>query len=102
MNSYVVNLYPIPNEFGLGEALDVDGTAVSFATTFDPKTTCCYITTDGANFYVTFDGTTPSSTNGHYIASPYIAYWSKEAARVAKMVAHGGGITHVRMSQFTY
>ena len=102
MNSYVVNLYPVPNEFGPGQALDVDGTILSFANNFDPKTTCCYITTDGADLYVTFDGSDPSSTNGHYLKSPYVAWWSKEATRVAKMIAHGGGITHMRMSQFTY
>jgi hypothetical protein len=102
MNSYVVNLYPVPNEFGPGQALDVDGTVLSFTNNFDPKTTCCYISSTGGNFYVTFDGSEPSSTNGHHIESPYFAWWSKEATRVAKMIAQGGAIAHIRMSQFTY
>lgn len=103
MNSYVVNLYPIPNEFGPGEALDVTNAAVSqFATSFDPKTSCCYVTTSGGSFYVTFDGSTPSSTNGHLLASPYGEWWSKESARVAKFLASSGTAVNIRMSQFTY
>ena len=103
MNSYVVNLYPIPNEFGLGEALNVTNAAVQqFTTSFDPKTSCVYVTCSGGDFYVTFDGTTPSATNGHYINSVYYAWWSKEAARVAKMIGSSGTTAHIRISQFTY
>lgn len=103
MNSYVVNLYPIPNEFGAGEALDVTSAAVAqFATSFDPKTSCCYITSTGGDFYVTFDGSTPSSTNGHYIKADYTAWWSKEAARVAKFIGQSATAANIRMSQFTY
>ena len=102
MNAYVVNLYPVPNDANLGQAVDVDGTVVSFANSFDPKTTCCLVTATGGDFYVTFDGSVPSSTNGHEITVPYRDYWSKEAARVAKMKATGGAIAHLRLSQFTY
>lgn len=102
MNAYVVNLYPVPNDGNAGQALNVDGTVVSFANNFDHKTTCCYVTATGGDFYVTFDGSTPSASNGHEIPVPYEAWWSKEAARVAKMIATGGSVAHLRLSQFTY
>ena len=103
MNSYVVNLYPVPNESGLGEAIDVTSSAaVQFATSFDPKTSCVLVSVQHGDMYVTFDGSTPSSTNGIYIKSYYTNYWSKESARVAKMIAVGGQTAHVRIAQFTY
>ena len=102
MNSYVVNLYPNPNGTAQGQALDVDGTVVSFTSNFDPKTTSVLVTSSGGDFYVTFDGSTPSSSNGHQIASPYIGWWSKDSARLAKFLATGGSIAHLRLSQFTY
>jgi len=103
MNSYVVNLYPIPNEFGPGEALNVTNTvAASFVTSFDPKTSCVLVSVQHSDLYVTFDGTVPSSSNGLYVKAPYLEYWSKEAARVARMIGTSGTATHVRLAQFTY
>jgi len=102
MNSYVVNLYPVPNDGNPNETIDVNSVVKSFTTTLDPKTTCCYITIAGGDTYVTFDGTTPSSTNGHRLVVPYDRFWSKESTRVAKFLAVGGNTAHVTMSQFTY
>lgn len=103
MNSYVVNLYPVPNDGQPGQTIDVTNAAVqSFTQALDYKTTCCYVTITGGDTYVTFDGTTPSSTNGHKILVPYDRIWSKEATRVAKFLATGGNTAHVVMSQFTY
>lgn len=103
MNSYVVNLHPVPNDSNAGQALQVDNTATqSFANTLDYKTTCCYVTTSGGNAYVTFDGSTPSATNGHLLTAPYMTFWSKDATRLAKFLGTSGTTCHVRMSQFTY
>jgi hypothetical protein len=102
MNSYVVNLYPVPNDGNLGETINVNSTVRSFTSAIDHKTTCCYITISGGDTYVTFDGSTPSSTNGHHLIVPYDRFWSKEATRVAKFLASGGNVAHVTMSQFTY
>jgi len=103
MNSYVVNLYPVPNEFGPGEAIDItSAAAVQFTTSFDPKTSCVLVSVQHGDLYVTFDDSTPSSSNGLYIKAPYLDYWSKEAARVAKMIGTSGTNAHVRIAQFTY
>ena len=102
MNSYVVNLYPVPNDSQPGQTIDVTSPAASFTQALDYKTTCCFITTYGADCYVTFDGTTPSASNGHRIVAPFSAYWSKEATRTAKFIAIGGNTAHITMSQFTY
>lgn len=103
MNSYVVNLYPVPNDGYPGQTLDVNSSTIyQFTTPLDYKTTCCYITVTGGDFYVTFDGSTPSSTNGHHITVPYTAWWSKEATRVAKMKSTSGAVAHVTFSQFSY
>lgn len=103
MNSYVVNLYPVPNDGHPGQTLDVDNNATyQFSVPLDYKTTCCYITATGHDFYVTFDGSTPTTTNGHHIIVPFAGWWSKEATRVAKMTGTGGGATHITFSQFSY
>lgn len=103
MNSYVVNLYPVPNDGYPGQTLDVNSAQTyQFTQPLDYKTTCCYITVTGGDFYVTFDGSTPSPTNGHHIVVPFTGWWSKEATRVAKMKSTGGAVAHVTFSQFTY
>jgi len=103
MNSYVVNLHPIPNGTQPGETLTVTNAAVSqFATSFDPRTSCCYITITGGDLHITFDGSAPSASNGHHIVVPFEGWWSKEAARLAKMKAQSGANSKVVMSQFTY
>lgn len=102
MNAAVVNLYPVPNDGKPGQTIDVDGTVLSFTTPIDRGTKMCYITISGGDVYVTFDGTTPSSTNGHHLIVPYDRFWSSEATRVAKFLATGGNVAHVTMSQFTY
>lgn len=103
MNSYVVNLYPVPNDGYPGETLTIDSAqAYQFTQAIDYKTTCCYITVAGGDFYVTFDGSTPSVNNGHHIEVPFAGWWSKEATRVAKMITTGGHTSRVTFSQFTY
>ena len=103
MNSYVVNLYPLPNDGQPGQTIDVsNGTVSSFTQSLDYKTSCCYITITGGDCWVTFDGSTPSSANGHRLQVPYDRIWSKEATRTAKFIAASGTLSHVVMSQFTY
>lgn len=103
MNSYVVNLYPVPNDGQPSQTIDVTNAAViSFTQSLDYKTTACYVTIHGGDCYATFDGTPPSATNGHKLNAGYDKFWSNEATRKAKFIATGGNIAHVTMSQFTY
>lgn len=102
MNAAVVNLYPVPNDGFAGETIDVNNTVKSFTSTLHPGTKMCYITISGGDTYVTFDGSNPSSSNGHHLIVPYDRFWSWEATRKAKFLATGGNVAHVTMSQFTY
>ena len=103
MNSYVVNLYPVPNDGSASETLVVNSTPVQFSATIDSKTTCCMITVHDADVIVTFNGTTPTITNGHVLIPPFYAFWSKDAIRAVKMVQHKPNQpATVAMTQFTY
>lgn len=103
MNAAVVNLYPVPNDGFAGETIDVDSTTpASFTSSLHPGTKMCYITITGGDVYVTFDGSAPSSTNGHHLQVPYDRFWSWEATRKARFLAISGNVAHVTMSQFTY
>lgn len=50
--------------------------------------------------YATFDGTTPSATNGVILPSGYLEYWSKQAAQDAKFI-QGSGAARVTGVPFT-
>ena len=63
MNSYVVNLYPKPNDVNASQTITVAATAVSFADNFEYKTNACFFTVQTAPVIVTFDGTAPTASN---------------------------------------
>lgn len=101
MNSYVVNLYPKPNDVFASQTITVAGTTVSFADNFDYKTDSCFFSVQTAPVIVTFDGTTPTSSNGHVLPAGYVGWFSTLALRVAKFVRSGATSATVTMSQFT-
>jgi hypothetical protein len=101
-NSLVVNLYPKPT----GEAdqrLTVSTTVVFLTENWSAASTK-YILIDiqTADVYVTFDGSDPSSSNGHLFKTtgqPF--FWSKEAARVARFIRAGATDGFVMATPFT-
>lgn len=101
MNSYVVNLYPKPNGTNLGQNLTVAGTVVSFTNDFDYKTNGVLVSVQTAPVFVTHDGSTPSSTNGHLLPIGYMDFWSKDRAIAAKFIRNGATSAVVNLSQFT-
>jgi len=102
MNSFVVNLYPKPNGTAPGQNLAVAGTAVQFdSTNFDYKTNAFFVTVHIAAVIVTFDGTTPTASNGHVLPNAWYGWWSKDAALAAKFIRHTGTSAQVTISQFT-
>jgi len=101
MNSYVVNLYPKPNGTNLGQNLTVPGTVVSFTNDFDYKTDVVLVSVQTAPVFVTHDGSTPSSTNGHLLPIGYTDFWSKGRAIAAKFIRNGATSAVINLSQFT-
>lgn len=102
MNSFVVNLYPKPNGTAASQNLTVAGTAVQFdSTNFDYKTNAFFVTVHAAAIIVTFDGTTPTASNGHVLPNAWYGWWSKDAVLSAKLLRHTGTSAQVTISQFT-
>lgn len=106
MNSKITNLYPIPNgtsSIAPDEALAVDDTAggVQFAA-LHANTRYVMIDVQIANVRVTFDGSAPTTTNGHIlVASQGLLVLSAKAAAAAKFIEDTTTDAVVHMSQFT-
>lgn len=87
----------VPNGTKEDQRLTVDGTAggVQFSA-FDPQTTHVYLTVENAQCRVTFDGSAPTSTNGHILNPYYAAYWPVARAAAAKFIRTGStsGVIH--------
>jgi hypothetical protein len=101
-NSLIVNLYPKPT----GEAdqrLTVSTTPVTLTENWTAANTkYLLIDIQTADVYVTFDGSVPSSTNGHLFKTtgqPF--FWSREAARVARFIRAGATDAFVMATPFT-
>jgi hypothetical protein len=102
MNSFVVNLYPKPNGTAASQNLTVADTAVQFdSTNFDYKTNAFFVTVNTAGVIVTFDGSTPTASNGHVLPADWYAFWSKDAVLSAKLLRSTGTSAVVTISQFT-
>lgn len=101
-NSLVVNLYPQPT----GEAderLAVSSTAVSLTAGWtSAKTKYVLIDVQGADVMVTFDGSTPTASNGHlFKAGVQPFFWNKETARVAKFIRSASTDAAVQATPFS-
>ena len=70
-----------------GQRLTVTSTATSTFSAFNARTDVIALDVQVANTYCTFDGTTPSATNGHILYSGQAYTWSTAAAIAAKFVA---------------
>jgi hypothetical protein len=102
MNSFVVNLYPKPNGTAPSQNLTVAATAVQFnPANFDFKTNAFFVTVHTAGVVVTFDGSTPTVSNGHVLPANWYGWWSKDAEISAKLLRSTGTSAVVTISQFT-
>ncbi len=83
-------LYPFPASGQSDERLTVSNTAIQFSSlsTWAASNMVKLITLDiqGANVFVTFDGSNPTTTNGHllYVGQNYT--WSFGKAKAAKFI----------------
>lgn len=100
-NSYITNLYPVPNPGALDERLTVGASIVQFATTFDDLTRYIALDVQDADCFVTYDGSNPTTSNGHRLYAGRSYTWSKKAAQAAKMIRAGSTSSIIHASQFT-
>jgi hypothetical protein len=99
------NIFPKPAWYRgsavADQRLTVDGTTggVQFST-FGDTTTMIVLDVQDADIMCTFDGSAPTSTNGHrlYAGSHYT--WSTAAAQQAKLIRQGVTSAAVQASEF--
>jgi hypothetical protein len=97
-NTKAVNLYPKPNKGFPLITLAVTTSPVSPAT-LDVTTSYALVEVQGNSIYATFDGSVPSSTNGHIYAAGYREFWSRQMVDAANFVQNSGA-AKVVMSAF--
>ncbi len=110
-NSFVTNLYPIPSGTGNDHRLTVDATAggVQFSQSskddntdaFDSLTKYIAFDVQDADVFMTFDGSAPTTSNGHKLFAGRSYTFSKEAATKAKFIRAGSTSAKIHASQFT-
>ena len=92
MSAYNLNpLYPKPSLGSNGTAVagqrkTVSSAAVTWTTPFDANTSLVSVDVQVDDVYVTFDGTTPSASNGHRLYAKDKVLWSKATATAAKFI----------------
>ena len=110
-NSFVTNLYPIPSGTGNDHRLTVDDTSggVQFSQSskddntdaFDSLTKYIAFDVQDADVFMTFDGSAPTTSNGHKLFAGRSYTFSKEAAVKAKFIRSGSTSATIHASQFT-
>jgi hypothetical protein len=85
-----INLYPKPAAGVAMQEIAVSTSAVSL-TAFTGATTY-YVEVQAKlnSVYYTTDGSTPSATNGHILASGERVVWSRQRANAAKFLQNSG------------
>ena len=86
-NTFSVNLYPLPAPGATLQKITVSTVAIPFTSIFyDGKTKFVLFEVQAGGVYVTFDGSTPSSSNGHLYAVNTREFWSANRADAAKFI----------------
>lgn len=80
---------------GTDQRLTVSNSAVALSAITDDASHV-FVDFQSAAVMVTFDGSTPTSTNGHRYASGSSATWSKATATAARFIREGStdGVVH--------
>jgi hypothetical protein len=71
---------------GTDELLAVSSSAVALATTFAGEATAVYVTVGANPIRVTFDGSTPTASDGHYWPAGKEAVLNLSLAKAAKFI----------------
>lgn len=87
MNSFAVNIFPVPAPGQTDERLSVSSSAVPFSTTW-PAADVKFIVLDVQtnDVMVTFDGSTPTSSNGHRLYAGQSFTWHRKTAEAAQFI----------------
>ena len=85
-----VNLYPKPNG-STGTRVAVATSAVALGITFAQTEYYALVEIQTNDMYVTFDGTTPSATNGFKYTAGTRETWSRQRAAAAKFIQVSAG-----------
>lgn len=101
MNTNVTNLYPSPTPGHTDQRLAVAGSVTAFASTWTTGTQSVVLDVQGADVMCTFDGSNPSSSNGHFMANGTSYTWSKQTATAAKFIQYGVTAAAIHLSEFT-
>lgn len=102
-SSGLAYIYPRPTTGGTDERLTVSTSAVSFATNWDDGITkLVVLDVQTANVMVTFDGSTPSASNGHLMESGTKETWNAGTAKAAKFIRAGASDAAIHASPFTF
>jgi len=99
-NSLVTNLYPKPTPGATDQTLAVDNSVQTFGA-FNSLTKFIVLDVQVADVRVTYDGSTPSSTNGHILFAGRSYTWSKAAAEAAKFFEDTTTDATIHASEFT-
>lgn len=101
--SFIANLYPRPTLGQTDERLAVSNSAVPFTTNWRTNTLNRFVVLDVQtnDIMVTFDGSDPTSTNGHRLYFGQSYTWSVDAAMAAKFIRVSADAV-VHASGFTY
>lgn len=97
-----INTYPKPNGTNADERLTVSSASVQLtSSSWDARTHYIVLDVQDNDVMCTFDGSTPTSSNGHRLYAGQSYTWSRLAAQSAKFIRQGSSDGVVHASQFT-
>ena len=101
-NSRTTNLYPVPTPGATDQTLTVDSTAggVQFSA-FNSLTRYVVLDVQVADVRVTYDGSAPTTTNGHILFAGRSYTWAKKTAEAAKFIEDTTTDAVIHASEFT-
>jgi|TARA_R110000868_G_C10729735_1_gene751500 hypothetical protein len=98
------NLFPKPSYSSSGIVLDqrltVGASVVVFSTLFNAITDLIALDVQDADVMVTFDGSDPSSTNGHRLYEGSHYTWSRASAQAARFIRQATTSASIQASEF--
>jgi len=103
-NTSIVSMKPTSG--ATDKRVTVSSTAITLngngsAPTFNAKTKFVYIDFQAQPIAVTFDGSDPTTTNGHFYTAGDDAVWSKAQAVAARFIRQTGTDGTIHASEFT-
>ena len=103
MNSHITNLYPVPTPGATDQALAVGNSVVQLTDggAFNSLTKYIVLDVQVADVRVTYDGSAPTSTNGHILFAGRSYTWAKRTAEAAKFIEDTTTDATIHASEFT-